>query len=88
MRRQVLQPIKISDQDQRMHQSWCFKNKIRIYFVPNSNVLGHIVIERDGIPEHGAHKYKHGRARLYKKDEKWQDIIFKLYTQEYEKQNN
>lgn len=85
-RKKTTQTISYTDREIRGHVSWCHKNDIIIYFDPIDNMRGRIVVQRNGIAEPGAHIYKHGKARMYKKDEKWSEIIFKLYTQIYEEQ--
>lgn len=79
--------ISYTDREKRMHKSWCIKNDIKIYFLPEDDHKGRIVVEIYGIPEIGAHVYKNWKARLYKKDEKWYEIINKLYTQYYEERH-
>lgn len=69
------------------HQSWCLKNDIIIYFKPIEWPFGKIVIVEKGIPEIGKHKYKTRQKDLRPKDEKWWEIIEKLYTNKYEKYN-
>jgi hypothetical protein len=67
------------------HQSWCHKNKIHIYLQPETHWEARIVVERNGVKEVGAYLYRTWKRRV--KDEKWEDVIWKLYTQIYYEEN-
>lgn len=73
--------------DSVKHQMWCLDNNIKIYFKADNYQLGHIVVEEKNEPPlHGAHKYRIRKLRV--KDERWWDVIYKLYTEYYNKYNN
>lgn len=68
-----------------VHQSWCFKNGIFIYFEPNTWREGHIVINDNGKIQRSSEIYN--QVKLRPKDDKYWEIIWKLYSKFYYERN-
>lgn len=70
-----------------MHQSWCFANGIIIYAQPTHryNEVTIVVVDNGEILN-GSHIYK--QHKLKTKDERWHEVVFKLYTKYYKERNN
>ncbi len=81
----IPQPIKYSYRDKIEHMSWCLKNGIRIYILPQNYRIGNIVVEINGKPNVGEHDYILNEKYVRKNDEKYWEIIYKLYTEKYER---
>ena len=71
--------------ERMMHQSWCLKNDILIWFEPIDWRQGRIVVSNRGVESESAEIYK--QTKLRKKDPNYHEEIYKLYTKFY-KQNN
>lgn len=75
--------------ERMMHQSWCLKNDIKIYFQPKDYLTGRIVIEECGrklvYPE--LYKQQIGKKKLKPEDKKWWVEVLKLYTSRYLENN-
>ncbi len=83
----IPQPIKYTFENRIEHMSWCLKNGIRIYILPQNFRIGNIVIETNDIPAVGEHTYILNEKYIRKGDDKWWEIIMKLYTNKYLKSN-
>lgn len=68
-----------------MHQSWCFKNNIFIYFQPDTWREGRIVIINNGEKSVSAQVYN--QIKLKPNDTRYWEIIFKLYSKFYYEAN-
>jgi len=77
---------KPSFREQMMHQSWCFKNNIFIYFENYTWIEGCIIINDKGKITRGEKTYY--QNKLKPKDEKYWDVIWNLYTEYYLMNNN
>lgn len=71
----------ISHENQLKHQLWCFKNGIKIYFEPTDWRKGRIVINNNGQIIRS--KTEYNQVKLKVKDERYWEIVFKLYTKFY-----
>jgi hypothetical protein len=72
------EPSEPTLEERREHQSWCFKNGIIIYFKPINWREGKIVVDNNGQILEGTVIYY--QSKLKPKDEKYWEIIWKLYT--------
>lgn len=86
-KQEVKKEISYTDEERRMHQSWCFKNDIIIWFEPIDYYQGLIVISEFGIIKRGDNLYKSDLKKIKSKDKNWSEIIFKIYTQKYLENN-
>ena len=76
----------VSHKERLMHQSWCFKNNITIWLEPLNYKGGIIVVNYKGKRIEGKHVYV--IYKLKPKDDKWWEVIWKMYTQYYKEENN
>ena len=78
-----LQTISYSDRERMSHMSWCNANGIVIYPKVIDNYSLRIIIETNGKKIVGEKIYKNWGAKMSKTDEKWWDVIYKLYTYKF-----
>lgn len=64
-----------------IHQSWCFKNNIFIYFEPIDWREGRIVIINNGEIQKSSEIYS--QIKLKPNDTKYWEIVWKLYSKFY-----
>ena len=85
----LINPIKkikrITYEERQAHQSWCFKNDVKIELIPRSYSIGFIVINDKGNVIEGMQRYK--LNKLKPRDAKWWDKVWELYTEYYNKYN-
>ena len=75
----------VSQKDMLKHQSWCFNNDVIIYPIQISVDECRIMVIDKGFKELSSHVYR--TKKLRKTDEKWEDIIWRLYSKYYFKYN-
>jgi len=71
----------VSDEERRMHQSWCHKNEIYIYFEPIDWRSGRIVVIKYG--EYIQLTNVYNQVKLRTTDIKYWNVIWKLYSKYY-----
>lgn len=73
-----------------MHQSWCLKNDIIIYFQPYNFYEGRIVIQEKGRTLIQAETYiqPNKKRKLKVKEKAWWQEVMNLYTSKYLEYNN
>jgi hypothetical protein len=71
--------------ERMMHQSWCLKNDILIYFQPLDYSTGCLMISEKGKIFRNAEIYIQPTKtrKLKNSDKKWWQEIMKLYTSKY-----
>jgi len=65
------------------HVSWCMNNGIIIYPEVIDNYKLRLVIDNNGRKTVGEKIYKNWKAKMSSKDEKWWEVVYKLYTYKF-----
>ena len=78
--------IRYTDEDRLVHQSWCLRNDIKIYYKPTSMVSGVIVVDDKGKKSSSVDTYrmdnKPYRGKKFHK-RLWSEDIMRMYTTKY-----